>query len=314
MGLWEGKVDIMEKTEQQLIKQILDSVTITNPKIKMGIGDDCAVVDYSEKFYQLISTDILVEDVHFDLSNMSLRQVGYKALACNISDIAAMAGEPEMAVIALVIPERLDSQDIAELYEGITLLGKCFGVNIIGGDISRGDKLCISITILGIVKKDKIVYRNGAKDKDLIFVSGHLGASIKEKHYSFMPRIKEAKWLSENNLVHSMIDLSDGIAKDLSEILIASKVTGAVIEKSKVPFSEDCFKIYDNIEDRFFHAMTDGEDFELLFTVSASKQEIMAKSFCEFIKIGYIDAALSGIYVKDSFGLSLFKGEGFGHF
>jgi thiamine-monophosphate kinase len=243
----------------------------TDDSVVHGVGDDCAVLKYTLQKYQLFSTDMVIEDVHFKRDEMNPKYIGYKALARNISDIAAMGGDPTYAVVSIALPGDLSLDFVKGIYAGLKGCAARYGVLIIGGDTAQHEKIVISIAILGEVEKQHLVLRSGAKEHDRVFVTGKLGGSIMKKHYSFKPRIAEAAFLTQHTKVNAMIDISDGLLQDLSHILVASGV-GCVIETSRVPISPDAFKRAGHDERKALQAaLTDGEDFELLFTVSASK-------------------------------------------
>jgi thiamine-monophosphate kinase len=299
----------MNKKETELINNIKNKINYTNPNVIKGIGDDCAVLEYSKDLYEIVSTDILAEGIHFDLDEISIEDVGYKAMACNISDIASMGGYPETALVSLCVPDKFSSKDIDFLYKGLNKSAGMFDVSIVGGDISKSkNDFIINVCIIGKVEKDKIVYRSGAKDKDLIFVTGALGASRVKKHYSFIPRVAEARELALNNIPTAMIDLSDGVGKDLKEILISSKINGAVIEKDLLPISKDCK------QEKIKHVFCDGEDYELLFTVNPFYINKLKEFSFEYFKIGYIDKNLSGIFLKNEQEIISVNFTGYEHF
>ncbi|MFH1715596.1 MAG: thiamine-phosphate kinase [Elusimicrobiota bacterium] len=304
----------MNKSETELINQINAMTKIKNHNVVLGIGDDCAVLKFNKTLYEIVSTDILIEDIHFDLNKISVMDVGYKAMAVNVSDIAAMGGWAESAVVSLGIPEDFTQEDITQLYLGINQCADMFDVSVIGGDSSKAyEFLVINIAIIGKVEKRNILYRKGAKNKDKIFVTGLLGASLVKKHYSFVPCIKQGRFLAENKIANAMIDLSDGIMKDLNEILKASAIKGAVINKNNVPVSDDCKSLYTN-DDMIKHALCDGEDFELLFTVSPKNIDKLQHSDFAVYEIGYIDNKLNGIWLKDGEKLEQLVFKGFEHF
>lgn len=228
-----------------------------------GIGDDAAVLPYSKTEYLLLTTDMLAEDTHFT-RRMPPRLIGHKALACNISDIAAMGGLPTFAVVSIGIPKNLSVRFIEEIYQGIQALAQEFNVSIVGGDTIKTDKIVINIALLGQVKKKELLTRDGAKPGDWIFVTGALGGSFKSgQHLNFIPRFAQARFLVEKFRPNAMMDISDGLAGDLNHILKVSKV-GARLDYASIPRHQGC---------SLSQAMNDGEDFELLFTLSPNKAE-----------------------------------------
>jgi thiamine-monophosphate kinase len=252
--------------EIRLIDRISKGIKLDASVIK-GISDDTAViawpgpVELSGK-YLLYTCDMLVEDVHFTRLRATPFQIGWKAMARNLSDIAAMGGIGRYAVVSLSVDPGKRLSFVDGIYKGIKAVCGKFKVNIVGGDMSRSKKTVIDISLIGEVEKRKLVMRSGAKKGDLILVTGSFGGSIKRKHLNFTPRINEARQLVNNFKINSMIDVTDGLILDLSRILKASSV-GARIHQSLIPVSGDAGS--------FESAITDGEDFELLFTMSANE-------------------------------------------
>src|SRR5262249_33918833 len=172
----------------------------------------------------LFKADSVVQGVHFDVQTPP-EKIGHKALARVLSDVAAMAGTPTAALVTLALPPGFDPLFVEAIYRGMNELARAHAVAIVGGDTSTNpERILISVALLGWVQKDKIVLRSGAKPGDAIFVSGELGGSIAGKHLQFDPRLEQARWLAGRFSVHSMIDLSDGLASDLQHILKASAV------------------------------------------------------------------------------------------
>ncbi|MBF0619032.1 MAG: thiamine-phosphate kinase [Candidatus Omnitrophica bacterium] len=277
-----------------------------SPHVIKGIGDDAAVLELDKKCYQLLTTDMLVESVHF-LKGHPARQVGHKALACNISDIAAMGGKPLVAVVSLGIPEDVTAAYIQSVYQGMHACAKKFGVSIVGGDTVKADKLVINVALLGEVEQKYLVTRDGAKPGDRIFVTGPLGGSLTSgRHLTFTPRIKEAQWLVENCKPSSMMDISDGLAGDLRHILKASNV-GATIREADIP---------KNAGVTTAQALSDGEDFELLFTLSPLRAKKLGVSLkIKAFEIGTIIAAPKVLLIEDISGqIAPIKAKGYTHF
>ena len=241
-----------------LIKRIAKAEKISDKDVIAGIGDDAAVLKYKKNLYLLLTTDILIEDVHFNQKATPF-QIGWKALAVNISDIAAMGGIPRYALVSLGLRKEIPIKFVDEIYQGIRTLAKKFDVQILGGDTVSSSKIVINIALTGEVEKSCLTLRKGAKIGDKIYVTRRLGGSITGKHLSFIPRVKEARYLVKNAHPTAMIDISDGLISDLKRICEASNV-GARIEQEKVPVSKEA----NSLE----NALTAGEDFELLFTVS----------------------------------------------
>jgi thiamine-monophosphate kinase len=223
-----------------------------------GSGDDCAVIRFRRGRHMLFTCDMIVEGVDFTRRSDPYL-IGRKALAVNLSDIAACAGVPRYCLVSLGLPARASVAKAEKIFQGINRLAKAYGVNVVGGDISRAPAVTIDISLIGFVEAGKLVLRSGARPGDIIFVSGPLGGSILGKHFHFTPRVKEARELAKNFRVHAMIDISDGLAQDLGHILRASGCAAALYE-SLIPLSKNARGLED--------ALYSGEDFELLFTIS----------------------------------------------
>lgn len=207
----------------------------TDKSVIKGIGDDAAVLRWTKDKYLLATTDMLIEDRHFRRTTPA-QKVGWKALCCGVSDIAAMGGEPRWALVSCGLPKGLPLKYAGGIYAGIKRAAKKFGVNIVGGDTNASDKIILDVIILGEVKKKHLVLRSGAKAGDYIFVTGSLGGSLRGKHLDFTPRLKESRTLVRNFKINSMIDLSDGLSGDLGHILKHSNV-GAIVYDYLIPLS-----------------------------------------------------------------------------
>lgn len=235
-------------------------------RLTVPIGDDTACWDFPEPARCLITTDMLLEGTHFTIPPATPCLVGRKALAVNLSDVAAMAGRPLAAFISIAFPRHGDGLG-EELYAGLQELAGEFGVVIAGGDTNAWDgPLAISLTLLGEATSRGPVTRGGAQPGDAILVTGELGGSLSGRHLEFAPRVREALRLHEAAPLHAMIDLSDGLASDLPHILDESRV-GAELDADAIPVSESARMLNDG-RAPLEHALSDGEDFELLFTVS----------------------------------------------
>ena len=270
-----------------LIKRFQERIKV-NSSVVVGSGDDCAVLKFNKHSYQLFTCDMIVEGVDFYKTG-DLRLVGRKALAISISDIAACGGLPQHAVVALGLPKNMPVGQVDLLAKGLFDLAGKFNINIVGGDISASGKLVIDVSMLGIVEKNKLCLRRGAKAGDLIMVTGEFGGSIKGKNLKFTPRLKEARFLVDKFKINSMIDVSDGLLQDLGHILEQSRV-GAVLYESLIPLSKQA----QGTEE----ALCSGEEFELLFTASRDQASKIIKSAQYSFKV-------VGEIMPEAFGLRL---------
>ena len=307
---------ISEIGEFGLIERLKKKIKTHNKLIIKGIGDDSAVIKSQKGQELLISTDLLIEGIHFDTTYMSLSHVGYKSVVVNLSDVFAMNATPSQITVSLGISSKYNVEDIESLYEGINKAAKNYNINIIGGDISGAYAgLTISISVMGFQKKNKIVYRDGAKKGDLIVVSGDVGSSflglkvlqrekmvlsehktpkfaiddielkLKEYAYLIQRQIKpEAKmevvnYFKQNDIIPtSMIDISDGLSPDLNHISKASSV-GYKIMESKIPIHQQTKNASLDLNiDYLFAALYGGEDYELLFTTSPKNKNLIDKT------------------------------------
>ncbi len=250
--------------------------------VKVGPGDDTAVLETAEGL-PLLTTDMLLEGSCFILQEAGAYRVGRKAIAVNLSDIAAMAGKPLAAVVALALPRHSGREIAEQLYEGIRDGAEPFGTAIVGGDTnSWSGPLAISITLFGEATSRGPVLRSGARPGDLIFTTGPLGGSLLGKHLDFTPRIREALALHQAANLHAMIDISDGLAADLHHICTESQC-GALLWGDKIPIADAARQktLLDGREP-LYHALHDGEDFELLFTIAPEDRQLFNNSKIDF--------------------------------
>ncbi len=307
--------------EFELIARLTKSLP-ANPAVVTGAGDDCAVLDLGlPDQWLLFKTDAVVEGIHFT-RDTAPEKIGHKALARCLSDIAAMAGTPVAALVTIALPQKFDVKFIEAIYAGVNALAQKHGVAVVGGETTTNpERLLISIALLGSVPRGKAVLRSGARVGDAIFVTGELGGSLAAKHLEFEPRLGEARWLAEHFPVHAMIDLSDGLAGDLRHVLKASHA-GAELLKSAVPIARAArlrAKGHPPARPAFVAALTDGEDYELLFTVAGAEAVKLLDAWKkQFPKlrlscIGKITAG-EGITVRDRTGAQLFTSDGYVHF
>lgn len=262
--------------ELKLIEYFKKVFTHKRSLIAKGIGDDAAVIALGKNKRLLFTCDMLIEGTHFRKTDSTF-DVGWKAMSCSLSDIAAMGGEPYAALVSLGLPKKWRFPQVASLSRGIKKAADRFSVAVIGGDTNASDKLIIDIAMIGFARPAQVVLRSTAQRGDCIFVTGRLGGSIYKRHLRFHPRVREARFLQENIALHAMIDISDGLVIDLSRILEASKV-GAVLFKHCIPVHKDAHN--------FDEALYMGEDFELLFT-TGEKQAALLLDMIEKKKINF---------------------------
>ena len=316
-------MEISELGEFALIRHLTEKINLKNSSTVKGAGDDAAVLDYSAK-KTLVSTDLLLEGIHFDLTYVPLKHLGYKAAVVNFSDIYAMNGQPKQITVSIGISARFKVEDIDEIYSGILLACEKYGVDLVGGDTSSSlTGLIISVTCIG--EGENIVYRNGAKDSDLICVSGDLGAAymglqllerekrvfaqnlenaqpdFKGKDYILERQLKpEARRdiiriLAEKNILPTaMIDVSDGLSSDIMHICEQSKV-GCRIYEDKIPVDYETATMAEEFNMNLITAaLNGGEDYELLFTVPLADHD-KVKNIEQIKIIGHITELEAGL-------------------
>lgn len=241
-----------------------------DPRLRLGPGDDAAVLRLGDGAECVATVDVVTDGVDFDLSRDAPRRVGRKALAVNLSDLAAMAARPLAALVGLVLPRQGGLTLAQELYEGLLPLAEQYGVAIAGGDTNAWDgRLVVSITLLGETTARGPLTRGGARPGDRILVSGGFGGSILGRHFDFDPRVREALLLHERYELHAGIDVSDGLSLDLGRLCDESGC-GAVVRTDAVPVHADAVRLAAERNDGrspLDHALADGEDFELILAV-----------------------------------------------
>ncbi len=300
-----------------LIDNLTNGIITKNSSTVKGIGDDAAVIDIGDK-YQLVSTDLLVEGVHFDLAYMPLKHLGYKAVAINVSDICAMNGDSKQITLGLALSNRYTVEALEELYDGIKLACEHYEVDLVGGDTTSSTSgLMISVTVLGEVEKDKITYRSGAKVNDLVVCTGDLGAAYlglqilnREKEMfkenpTMQPDLtgndyvlrrqlkpeaatKYTKILKELDIVPtSMIDISDGLSSEALHLSKSSEV-GITLHEDKIPVDYTAMNLANEFNmNPIFCALNGGEDYELLFTIGQEHYEKL-KNDPDFTIVGFV--------------------------
>lgn len=293
----QKRTDLSQFGEFKLIEHLTKNFIIKHESTTKGIGDDAAVIDFANKEC-VITTDLLVEGVHFDLTYAPLKHLGYKAVMVNLSDVYAMNAEAKQITVSIAVSNRFPLEALEELYAGIQTAAKTYNIDVVGGDTTSSNKgLLISITALGHAKKEDIVYRSGAKNNDLIVVSGDLGAAylglqvlerekqVFEVNPQSQPDLSMYTYLIERQLKPearkdipellkklevtptSMIDVSDGLSSEILHICKNSEV-GAVIYEEKIPLDPTVINTCEEFNlDSTTIALNGGEDYELLFTI-----------------------------------------------
>jgi thiamine-monophosphate kinase len=320
----QQRTEIGSLGEFGLIDRIKEKTDAVQEGLIKGIGDDAAVIEKTDEIYSLLSTDMLLEGVHFDLSYMPLRHLGFKAIAVNVSDIAAMNGIPKQVTVGLALSNRFSVEAVEAIYEGINAAAKEYNLTIVGGDTtSSASGLVISISILGEVAKHKLALRSTANEGDVLCVTGDLGAAFmglqvleREKQVylsnpDMQPQINEYEYIVSRQLkpkarmdiIHelgdlnivptAMIDISDGLASDVFHLCKQSGL-GVSIYEDKLPIYEQTFETAAEFKiDPNTCALNGGEDYELLFTIKQSDYDKIEKH-SDIRSIGYMHAADKG--------------------
>ncbi len=326
--------------EFDFIELISKKIPLVSKNIIKGIGDDASVFFMQDDKCCLITTDILVEDVHFKQEYFTPYKLGLKAVAVNVSDMAAMGGMPDHFYVSMAIPKSMQDEYILELYDGIMHAASDFSCSILGGDTtSSPGPLFINITLIGYAKQEDIVFRHTAGSGDIILVTGNLGDSaaglyllnrkktytenedyysyLIDKHISPIPCIDEGQWLAGKK-VSSMIDVSDGLSSDLTHICKQSGV-GAVIRTEHIPLSSHLGKMAGHYKlNPMELALNGGEDYQLLFTVAEDRCELLCMEFEKEFKrslypIGRIIKD-TGIFLQSGSDITPLKKGGWDHF
>jgi len=277
--------------------------------VEVGIGDDAAVLKMPGRRRLLFASDMIVEDVHFRRRTTPAQWIGWKALAANVSDIAAMGGTPLCAVVSLGLPSSTPMVFVDALYGGLARCARRFGVAVVGGDTVRAARVTVDVAILGTVEHRYLALRSGAQVGDALFVTGRLGGSLASgRHARFTPRLREAQQLVRQVRIHAMMDLSDGLASDLWQMSRASRVV-LRIEAARIPVSRAARTIQ--------HALSDGEDFELLFAVGRRDVSRVPRRIgsCPITRIGAAVGRGVRVELQQPNGrIDPFSPKGFRHF
>ena len=341
----DKRTEIGEIGEFGLIDRISDEFS---PKLEStihGIGDDAAVFENQEDSLTLLSTDMLIEGVHFDLSYMPLQHLGYKAVSVNVSDIAAMNGVPERITVNLGLSNRFSVEAVQSLYEGIKFACSDYKIDLVGGDTTASHSgLIISVSVTGRVNKNKVVYRNTAEEKDIICVTGDLGGAFmglqvleREKEVfktnpDMQPDLDRYQYIVQRQLkpkarmdiIHelreldivptAMIDISDGLVSEVFHICKQSDL-GAAIFEDKLPIDQETYNTAGEFKiDPTTCALNGGEDYELLFTIGQHDYEKI-KNHSEITMVGYMDKKETGKNLVTKKGnVAALQAQGWVHF
>lgn len=340
----ENRTELESLGEFGLIDKLTEGFELKQPSSIKGVGDDAAVIDCGDH-YQVVSTDMLVEGVHFDLSYVPIQHLGYKAVVVNLSDIYAMNAEATQITVSIAVSNRFSLEALEELYAGINRACKLYNVDLVGGDTTSSlSGLVISITAIGVVSKDQIAYRSGGQENDLLVVSGNLGGAfmglqvlerekqIFKENPQLQPVLEGVDYILERQLkpearkdiIHylndlgvlptSMIDISDGLVSEVMHLCKASNL-GCAIYDEKLPIDHETHKVALEFElDPSTCALNGGEDYELLFSIKQTDfEKIKGNQFMTII--GHFTDKGSGMNVIDRGGVSIeMKAQGWNHF
>ncbi len=301
--------------------------------VRLGIGDDCAVLELPPGQVLLTSTDLLIEEIHFRTDWTDWRALGAKCVSVNVSDVAAMGGNPRHLYLGLAIPADMAMDDLDAFLEGFLETAAGYGAVLVGGDTCRSPgPLMISVTVEGAVPADQVVTRSGARPGDAVYVSGTLGDSalalqrlqsgcpvldeLADCHHQPQARVALGRALASAQLPSAMIDVSDGVLADLGHILDAS-VVGARLERALFPLSPGFCRALAEDPAVFELALSGGEDYELLFTVPVAKEHLLAALIVDvpITRIGIVTAADQGLLLVDEAGrMRSARAKGYNHF
>jgi thiamine-monophosphate kinase len=289
---------LSELGEDAVVKRLTRSLRLDR-RVKVGPGDDCAVVETAGRLL-LLKSDCVIEGIHF-LPDADPKWIGWKAMCRSISDIAAMGGAPLDALVTLAVRPDTEFAWLKQVYAGLERAAKMYGVNLVGGESAKSPgPFFLSVALTGRVEHGKYVRRSGGRNGDWLFVTGKLGGSIGGRHLRFRPRVAEARWLVSRFPVHAMMDLSDGLATDLPRMANASQL-GFEVDLASLPLHRGCSSE---------NGLRDGEDYELLFALPpAAKKSLEREWGTIFPKL-----RLTAIGRLVENGRTEFSGTGYDHF
>lgn len=328
------RTDLSSLGEFGLINHLTQHIEIKNPETIYGTGDDAAVLNFGD-YQTVVTTDMLVEGVHFDLSYVPLKHLGYKSVIVNLSDVYAMNAQPKQITVAIAISSKFSLEAVEELYAGMLMACKKYNVDLVGGDTTSSTSgLIISITALGVAKKEDIVFRSGAKETDLLCVSGDLGGAymglqilerekaVFKENPNLQPDLEGKDYILERQLkpeaqreiIHlleqikvkptAMIDVSDGLASEIMHICKQSNV-GVELYEEKIPIDPLTYETAREFNlDPTLCALSGGEDYELLFTIPIGDYDKI-KHLPDFTVIGHITNAAKGKNLITKSGTSI---------
>ncbi len=330
-----SRTELSQLGEFGLIKHLTENITLHNSTSLKGVGDDAAVIDIGNDKVHLLSTDMLVEGVHFDLSYVPLKHLGFKAIAVNVSDICAMNGVAKQITVSIAVSNRFSTEALEELYSGMLMACKKYKVDLVGGDTTTSlSGLVLSISVLGEAEKADVTYRNGAQEKDLLVVTGDLGGAymglqilerekaVFKENPNSQPDLEGNDYILERQLKPearidiipilkqldvkptSMIDISDGLASEILHLCTQSE-TGCSLYEEKIPLdSMTINRAHDFKLDPTICALSGGEDYELLFTIKQTDFEKI-KNHPDFTIIGHMTDKASGVNMITRSGSSV---------
>lgn len=330
-----SRTELSQLGEFGLIKHLTENITLHNATSLKGVGDDAAVIDIGNDKVHLLSTDMLVEGVHFDLTYVPLKHLGFKAIAVNVSDICAMNGVAKQITVSMAVSNRFSTEALEELYSGMLMACEKYKVDLVGGDTTTSlSGLVLSISVLGEAEKADVTYRNGAQEKDLLVVTGDLGGAymglqilerekaVFKENPNSQPDLEGNDYILERQLKPearidiipilkqldvkptSMIDISDGLASEILHLCTQSE-TGCSLYEEKIPLdSMTINRAHDFKLDPTICALSGGEDYELLFTIKQTDFEKI-RNHPDFTIIGHITDKASGVNMITRSGSSV---------